>query len=127
MTLPGAANLAQSLAPTWAVMPMAAVTLLVVSAHLLVLARAQMPPSRKRIRTANGLVMMIALPIGAFALGLADPGANPRPFVLSWTLTAGLLTIILALAVLDLANSWRLHRRETRALRAAVRGQHAEC
>ncbi|CAG0968217.1 hypothetical protein PHYC_01100 [Phycisphaerales bacterium] len=109
------------LAPTWLVMPLSALTLLVVAGHLLLLLRADMPPSRRRIRTASGLLMMFTLPIGAFALALADPVLNQRAFALSWMLTAGLVTLILALAMLDMLNTWRLHRVELRELREHLR------
>lgn len=107
----------ETLAHPWVVMPMAILSLLVVAGHLSLLARSDMPPSRVRIRTANGLVMLLSLPVAAYALAIAKPAVDQRAFVIAWTMTAGMITIVLLLALLDIANTWRLHRREVRVLR----------
>lgn len=109
------------IASAWLVMPLAGVALLVVAGHILLLLRADMPASRRRIRIASGLLMMFTLPIGAFACGIADPVLSQRAFALAWMLTAGLVTLVLALAVLDMLNTWRLHRLELRELRQRLR------
>ena len=88
-------TLSASLAPWWAVMPMAAVAMLVIASHVLLLGTSDMPASRRRIRAANGLLMMFTLPLAAYALGVADPAARPRPFLLAWMLVSGLVMIVL--------------------------------
>jgi protein-S-isoprenylcysteine O-methyltransferase Ste14 len=105
-----------ALAPWWAVLPLALLTLLVLAGHVLSLARIEMPASRRRIRTANGLVMMLTVPLGAYAVGIADPRQDQRSFVLAWMMVAGLLLVVLLVAGLDIVNTWRLHRREHRDL-----------
>ena len=118
----GLAWTGDALAPWWAVMPLALIALLVLAGHVLSLARIDMPASRRRIRTANGLVMMLVVPMGAYAVGFADPKHDQRSFVLAWMMVAGLLLVVLFVAALDIVNTWRLHRREHRDLvRTVVR------
>jgi hypothetical protein len=106
--------LAAAIAPWWAVLPTAVVAMLVVAGHVMLLPGAAMPASRRRIRAANGLLMLVTLPLAAYAVGAADPDVDPRRFVLAWMLTAGLLVIILGLAMLDILNTLRLRSRERR-------------
>lgn len=116
-----------SLAPTWAVIPMAALTLLAVAAHARALAQEDVPPSRRRIRSANALVMLVAIPIGAYAIGVAEPAADQRAFVLAWTLLAGLLVVVTGLAVLDMLNTYRLYRRGKREMLRKLRQPESPC
>ncbi|GJQ28237.1 MAG: hypothetical protein HBSAPP03_01210 [Phycisphaerae bacterium] len=118
-------TLAESLAPTWVVLPVAGFTLLIVASHVLLVTKADMPASRRRIRAMGGLLMMLTLPVMSYALCLADPVHGPREFVLSWMLTTGLLVLVMALAGLDVVNTWRLHRAGMKALRRELRDAHA--
>jgi hypothetical protein len=81
------------------------------------LAQADMPRWRKNLRTANGLVMMLAIPVLAAGFGIVDP-QNTRHFVLTWMLATGLLSLVLILAMIDvLASSvylWRVRREASR-------------
>ena len=56
--------------PAWLVLPMAVVTMLVISWHVMAIQRAKMPASRKRIRTANGLLMLFLTALLAYALSI---------------------------------------------------------
>lgn len=105
--------------PLWIVLPPAAATLLVIAAHLQALRTAPMPESRRRIRQANGVLMLVATPLVAYLFGVAQTG-RPRSFLLISTTVVGLLAMILLLSGVDIANTWRLHRREMRALRREV-------
>ncbi len=118
-------TLAAGLVPWWGVMPLAALTMLVVAGHVLWLPKAEMPASRRRIRMVNGLLMLFTLPLAAYALGVADPSTEKRGFVLAWMLVAGAIVVILLVAMLDLLNSWRLHRREAQGLIAEIRARKA--
>lgn len=97
------------LAPPWAVFPMALVTMIVIASHLRSLARAEMPASRRRIRRANGWLMMFLVIALACAFGL---NSSPRVFVMMWMIVAGLTGLVLILAWMDAVNSLRLHRRD---------------
>jgi hypothetical protein len=107
----------QALAPAWLVFPLSAIVLLAVAAHVLVLWRSEMPESRRRIRMASALVMMLALPVLALALGGLDPAKDQRTFVLAWMLATGLILIVVVLAGADILNTLRLYRRELKELR----------
>jgi hypothetical protein len=113
-------TLAQAIAPAWFVLPLSALALLVVAGHWVALGRADMPMTRKRLRSANGLVMLFSIPVLAYSFGIADT-AQPRRFVLAWMLSAGLLVIVLALAGLDLLYTLRLALAERRSFRAEFR------
>src|ERR1043165_8998496 len=88
------------LAPLWLVLPLSILALLVIAAHILTLDQAEMPASRKRIRRANGLLMMFTVPLVAYAFGIATP-ARARVFVMVWMIVAGLVMLVLSLALLD--------------------------
>jgi len=102
--------------PVWLVAPMAGVTMLVLAAHVASLRSTPMPHSRKRIRTANGVLMMFATPMLAFVFGAATP-SEADEFVIGWTIVSVMLSMILMLAVLDMLNTARLHRAELRRIR----------
>jgi protein-S-isoprenylcysteine O-methyltransferase Ste14 len=85
-----------------------------------------MPDSRRRIRTANGMLMLFTAPLLAYALGFANPAADQRAFVLSWMLVTGLLIIILLVAMLDIANNYRLMFLQRKALREELRRERME-
>jgi len=108
----------QPLAPLWFVAPMAAATFLVVAAHLMACLHADMPASRRRIRLANGSLILLTLPVLTYALCFVSPSEG-RPFVIAWTLLAGATTIVMALAWLDVANNLRLAARERQAMSLA--------
>lgn len=119
----GALLLAQSsgpVAPAWVIIPVACVAMLVVAAHVIALGKAEMPASRRRIRSASGALMLLTIPILAYASSMVSP-SQTRLFILSWALGVGLLTLVVALALLDMLNTLRLHRAEKAALRRSLR------
>jgi hypothetical protein len=107
------------LAPTWLVVPLAVFALLVIAAHVLALDKAEMPASRKRIRKVNGLLMMFTVPLVAYAFGVANP-SNARVFVMVWMIVAGLVFLVLMLAMLDIVNTWRVTWKERRQLKRQI-------
>lgn len=114
--------------PAWLVLPIAAITLLILGGHLLALgADADMDPQRRRIRMTNAILMMITVPLVAYGFGIATPN-NARSFIYVWVLAASLLFFIIMVAGIDMLHSWRLHRAQLRALRrqlADARGMDA--
>ena len=122
------------IAPPWIVLPMGALAAITIAGHLMALRealrRADVPPSRWRIRACNGMVMLMTVPLAAYAFGIAPP-ARPAPFMLAWTGVTGLLAIILLLASIDMLNTWRLlnrqRKRDLREIRVARRAliEHA--
>lgn len=109
------------LAPAWLVLPVAALALLVVAGHVLVIDRAEMPPTRKRIRTVNGVLMMFTIPLAAAAFSIIPPTQpHTRLFLMAWVLVVGLILLVLSLAMLDIANTFLMHRRERVELRRQI-------
>lgn len=103
----------------WVSGPMAMVTLVVVAAHLIAMRTADMPEGRRRIRTANGWLMMVAAPVLVVAFSVVHTG-SPRPFALVWGVAIMLLALVLVMAFLDMANNLRLARIQQRQLRRAM-------
>ncbi len=110
----------QPLAPRWVVLPMAAMTLVILAAHVMAIRVAPMPDSRRRIRTANGVVMMLLVTVLAYAIGVATP-ALPGGFTLGWLAAVGLLVVVMGLSLLDMLNTFRLHARETKDTKSKIR------
>lgn len=111
-----AAGSSAALVPAWLAFPVAAFLVVTIAIHLQSLKGAQMPESRRRIRSANGWVMLIATPVSAYAFGAATT-QDPRAYVMVWLAVAGLLAIVMLLALLDMLNNRRLHRAEVRESR----------
>jgi uncharacterized membrane protein YozB (DUF420 family) len=119
---------ASSLLPVWAVVPIAAASIIVLAAHVLAIQQLPMPPRRRRIRTANGLLMMLIASLLAYALGVAptitNPTTNPesaRNFLLVWSAIMSLLSIVIGLAALDVAHTARIALSARRKLRQEFR------
>jgi hypothetical protein len=108
------------LAPAWVVFPLAGFTLVVVMWHISGLVRADLEPSRRRIRLANGGVMLALVPLIAFAFGVATT-SEPRWFAMSWLAVMGLLGLMIVLAIMDSANTARMHAAERLELRRQTR------
>lgn len=125
--------LAQSaILPAWLVLPVAAITMLVVAAHVLATHAGDMPLRRRRLRIVNGLLMLLVTALLAYALGIAgiveEPAANPeqtRSFVAVWLAIVGLVGLIVALAAADaIATSaaiWSARREIRRQMREGLR------
>lgn len=124
---PGAGLSTNPLAPAWLVLPMAIVTLLVLAGHMHAMHTAPgVPASRRRIRSINAGLMLVTIPVLAYAFGIATP-ARTQAFALAWSAGALLLSLIVLVALVDVMNTWRLHaverdrlRLQMRALRAAA-------
>ena len=99
------------IAPPWLVLTMGMFAAVVIAGHLMALQestrRGNVPPSRWRIRAVNGLLMLVSVPLVAYAFGIATPD-KPGVFVMVWTLVTGVLAVVLLLAGIDMLNTWRL-------------------
>jgi hypothetical protein len=108
------------LVPAWVAFPMGIITMLVLMAHGSALREAPMPESRRRIRSANAVLMMVAVPLLTYALAVATP-SNSKAFVIAWTSVVCFLGIILLLALIDVLNTLRIRRRDVARLRAEAK------
>ncbi len=94
--------------------------MVLVATHAHATARSDQPASRKRIRIANAVVMLLMLPMLACGFSLLDPHRHPREWTLVWIAALALLVVGIALAVLDAANTARLTLASRRRLRASL-------
>ena len=101
--------------PITLVAPLALLTFIAVAGHVWLLRDAEMPESRRRIRSANGMLMLMTIPVATYAMGVATT-AFPRAFVLSWLTVVGLLGLVVLMACLDILNNLRLRHAERRRL-----------
>ena len=113
--------------PLWAVLPPCALLMLVLAGYVLALREADVPESRRRIRTAGSIVMMMTMPMIVYLFAIVTP-ASPRKFMLTWAMLIGLLFMLVVLALVDVINNLRLHskmhsdlREEYSDIRSSVR------
>lgn len=114
--------------PAWAVLPIGGAALVVTAAHVIALQSSAMPARRRRIRTANGLLMMFVTALLSWALGVApvvtNPAATPdaaRTFLLVWSIIISLVALMVVLAALDVAFTARLALADRGRLRRELR------
>lgn len=70
----------------------------------------EVPESRRRIRRASMLVMAVTLPIMVRGVSFVDEN-TPVDFVVAWGMIILLILLLLVVAMIDLWNNLRLHRR----------------
>lgn len=106
----------------WLVLPVAGLMMLVVAAHIGATQERTEPRSRRRIRVANGWVMLLLLPLLGAGFGVINHQTHPRLFALVWLGAIGLLLLCILLAVADVVNTMRIARaaRERLGVRAAL-------
>lgn len=120
---------AGSILPAWTVMLVAAPTMLFIAGHVLSVQRSAMPRTRRRLRMLNGVLMMLVTALLAYAMGIAEvperPRVEPRAsgiFVVVWAGIAGLVAVIVLLAVLDALLTASVGLKAHRALRDQTAG-----
>lgn len=107
--------------PGYITIPLAGLAMIVIAAHMVVLERSGERGVRRRIRIANGWVMLINAPLIAAGFSVVDPSVRPRMFLIVWTTVIGLVVITLCLAAADIVNTAAHSRRTLRELRKARR------
>ena len=108
------------LIPQWLALTAGAISLLAVAAHLLSLIHdAGIDPRRRRIRMTNAVLIMLTIPFVAYGFGVATPSRG-RTYVLVWAVTAGLLLMVILVALIDMLHSWQLHRAQLRDARRQI-------
>lgn len=110
--------------PAWAALGMTGIGMILVASYVLALQRDSVPISRRRLRTANGVVQMFLLGAIGFATGLVLE-QDRSLFLTSWMLVMVLVVVVIALALADIANNIRLARLERQAQRRATAEQLA--
>ncbi|HMN40764.1 MAG TPA: hypothetical protein PKE29_07935 [Phycisphaerales bacterium] len=119
---------ASTILPGWVVIPIAGVVLVVTARHVLRVETSGLDPVRRRVRIANGLLMMLVTTLLAYALGLApevkDAASHPgeaKAFIAVWVGILGLLGVVVVLAVIDAVGTVRAGMRMRRQLRGETR------
>lgn len=107
--------------PAWIVIPVTIALMLIVAGAITIAARTTTPASRRRVRLANGWVMLLTMPLAAAGFTLIDSALQPRLFVKVWILVIGLISISVVLAILDILNTARLARISSARLRRSMR------
>ena len=98
-------------------LPTAALAMVGAATHLVVVERTTGDALRRRIRIANGWVMLLAIPLIAAGFSVIDPSRKPRMFLLVWLVIIGLVALSIALALADILNTSASARRAVRNLR----------
>lgn len=99
--------------------PLASITVAValsamLSWYLIRVGRADVPPSRRRIRRFSIVVMLVSLPVFVRGLSFIDPATDQRAYVTTWTLATFLVLVVIATAIMDAVNNLRLHQSQRR-------------
>lgn len=71
--------------------------------------RADVPPSRRRVRRLSLITVLAVLPILVRVLSFVDPEQQPGEFIAWWSVIFVLILVIVAIALLDMMNNLRLH------------------
>lgn len=116
-----AVDISRPVLPAWAVFPVAFLAMFVLAGHILALWKSEMPASRRRIRMFSSMLMLLATPLIAWATAVLVPETQPRPWVLAWTAITGLLCIVLLIAIIDMANNYRIAARDRAEARRQLR------
>lgn len=101
--------------------PIAAVLFALVVVHLVYLVPHTLPMSRRRIRRANGLVMLVAIPLVFAGFSLVSHRTQPALWATVWVAAGSLLVFAVVLALVDMLNTMRLHRSAQVRLRHDLR------
>ncbi|MCB9836890.1 MAG: hypothetical protein H6808_09230 [Phycisphaera sp.] len=112
--------------------PPCALLMLILAGYVMALREADVPESRRRIRTMGSVTMMLTQPLIVYLFAIATP-ADARTFMLTWALLLGLLGMLVVLAMLDVVNNVRIStnarhefRQELKSLEEDVRRAMAE-
>lgn len=100
--------------PAWTIPPAVVIGLSLVW-YWLRLGRADVPPSRRRVRRLNTVFLLLSLPLFVRALSFLDPEQQPRAFLITWSILVLVMLMVIIMALLDAMNSLRLHHHKVEA------------
>ncbi|MCA9281601.1 MAG: hypothetical protein H6812_08440 [Phycisphaeraceae bacterium] len=113
--------------PPGLAIPIAIVGMIVVAAHAQALAKAPgVPESRRRVRLANAVLMLLTIPLLTAGFSLISSVQQPRVWVMVWLVSFLLVGMILLLAVIDTLNTVRIGRERRRELRDSLSAYRAD-
>ncbi len=111
--------------PLWVLVPPAAIMMLVLAGYVHALRESDVPESRRRIRTASSLVMIVLQPLLVYLFGIGN-ASQPRPFVFTAALVLGLVALLVVLAIMDAINNTKLAAQQRARWRQEFKDMHAE-
>ncbi|MCA9283303.1 MAG: hypothetical protein KDA30_14830 [Phycisphaerales bacterium] len=113
--------------PPGLAIPIAIVGMIIVAAHAQALAKTPgVPESRRRVRLANAVLMLLTIPLLTAGFSLISSTQQPRLWVMVWLISFLLVGMILLLAVIDTLNTIRLGRARRRELRETLSEYRAD-
>lgn len=97
----------------WALtIPIAAVLAFAILWYWIALDNQNVPGSRRRIRRASMVVMLVSLPVFVRALSFISHQSNPSQFVIIWSMLLVLLLLLVITAFADVVNTMNMHREQ---------------
>lgn len=108
--------------PAIAVVPLALLAMIFIAGHVMAMndPTSGVPTSRKRIRSANGVMLMWLVALVTYAISILNPEHTSR-FVLTWLTIITVVGLVLILALLDVLNTIRLHSAARRIIREELK------
>lgn len=85
-------------------LPLAALGMVLLAGYVLALQSPSVPPLRRRLRTASGVLMIALLGLLAYACSIV-PTHDRRLMVLSWMLVVIVLGVVVLLACVDVVTT----------------------
>lgn len=98
---------------SWAfTVPIAAVLALAILWYWIALDKPDVPASRRRIRRASMVVLLVSLPVFVRALSFISHQTDPSQFVIIWSILLLLLLLLVITAIADVINTMNIHREQ---------------
>ncbi len=90
--------------------PIAAVLAFAILWYWIALDKPNVPASRRRIRRASMVVLLVSLPVFVQALSFSNHQTNASQYVIVWSMALLLLVLLVITAIADALNTMKLHR-----------------
>lgn len=100
--------------PVWSVLTALPVAALIIW-YFLRLGRDDVPVSRRRVRRVSLIAVLATLPMLVRVFSFVDPEQQPTAFIIWWSLIFVMILLIVATALLDMVNNFRLHHETMQA------------
>lgn len=95
----------------WALtIPIAAVLAFAILWYWIALDDQNVPGSRRRIRRASMVVMLVSLPVFVRALSFTNHQTNYSQYIIIWTMSLFLLLLLVITAIVDAVNTMKIYR-----------------
>lgn len=99
-----------ALLPRALTIPIAALLAVAILWYWIALDKPNVAASRRRIRRASMVVLLVSLPVFVQALSFSNHQNNPSQYVIIWTMVLLLLVLLIITAIADALNTMKLHR-----------------